>query len=336
MKNKFILGLILGIFLIGLVSAGITGYLAQRQSISDSEITATLQKVYGDGTVAVAVTDTTGAIETVTAVAGETVTTSTGVQIEVGAVRRGLFKRGAEISVTPSEEKVKCGVNSYSLNGELCGNELYRGAFVECYDGSTQNMGDPTSCKSPTQWENYAKQFCEGKCSKVQDSHTHLSDVYTPEITFYLDSDKIKEALDGNGNIVYIPDYLAGGPGKGTLQIYDMKWYDEVSSTYKVTKVKQLALKVHCDKYTEFDLAVGGKYSLGLDYADGVEYQIIAEGVTNKVSGLSPKVGEYSLTIQEPFIDINGDLIDDEGIEKVVLQVTCARIEPTLHQFSLD
>ena len=72
MKNKYILGFILGIFLIGLVSAGITGYLTARQSISDSGITATLQGVDRTGTAVVKVENTrTGATENVQVSEGE-------------------------------------------------------------------------------------------------------------------------------------------------------------------------------------------------------------------------------------------------------------------------
>ena len=108
-------------------------------------------------------------------------------------------------------------------------------------------------------------------------------------------------------------------------------------STWKTTKMKQLDLSVFCNKNAKFDLLVGGMYTLGLDYTNDVEYQIIKEGVNN----VNPQVGgntfgEYLLTVQEPYTDINNDNIDDEGIQKIDMQVTCARIEPTLHQFNQD
>ena len=45
------------------------------------------------------------------------------------------------------------------------GEGSFRNAYMACYDGSTSNMGDPTSCKPSSTWQTYAKQFCQDKCS---------------------------------------------------------------------------------------------------------------------------------------------------------------------------
>lgn len=102
MKNKFILGLIFGVLLIGLVSAGITGYLTQGQNFSSDGISATLQGVSRDGVATVVVENTnTGATETVQVASGESALTSFG-EIQISGVRPGtLFRRpGAQIQVT--------------------------------------------------------------------------------------------------------------------------------------------------------------------------------------------------------------------------------------------
>ena len=106
MKNKFILGLILGIFLIGLVSAGITGYLTRGQTAMDSSgISATLTDVSRSGIASISVQTPSGR-ETVQVAEGETATTSEGVEISAANLRTGsLFRRaGAEIELNPVPE----------------------------------------------------------------------------------------------------------------------------------------------------------------------------------------------------------------------------------------
>ncbi|MBI2003911.1 hypothetical protein HYS72_00400 [Candidatus Pacearchaeota archaeon] len=93
MKNKFILGLILGIFLVGLVSAGITGYVIRGQSLSSDGVTATLQSVDRFGTATVVVKTPTGT-ESVQITEGRTATTSEGTTITASNLRTGsLFSR---------------------------------------------------------------------------------------------------------------------------------------------------------------------------------------------------------------------------------------------------
>ncbi len=109
MKNKFILGLILGIFLIGLVSASITGYLVSRGGgISDAGYTATLKKVEGT-TAIVSVQTPTGDTELVRVAEGETAKVGD-VEISASSLTRGtLFTRGGanvEIDVPKSASSV--------------------------------------------------------------------------------------------------------------------------------------------------------------------------------------------------------------------------------------
>jgi len=41
----------------------------------------------------------------------------------------------------------------------------FKYAYWECYNGEEQNQGGETSCKSSVTWQDYAEQFCKGKCN---------------------------------------------------------------------------------------------------------------------------------------------------------------------------
>ncbi len=103
MKNKIFLGLILGIFLIGLVSASITGYLVTRGGgIADGGYTAVLQKVEGT-TAIVSVQTPTGDTELVRVAEGKTAQVGAAT-ISASSLTRGtLFRRaGANIALNIS------------------------------------------------------------------------------------------------------------------------------------------------------------------------------------------------------------------------------------------
>lgn len=65
----------------------------------------------------------------------------------------------------------KVGVNTFSVNTS-CGDNLWRYAYYECYDGVSGTMGGPTSCKSPDVWSSYAQQACQGHSSCATPSPT--------------------------------------------------------------------------------------------------------------------------------------------------------------------
>ncbi len=359
-KNLIFGALLISILLISVVSAGITGYLTARQSISDSGITATLQGVDRTGTAVVKVENTrTGATENVQVSEGGSATTSEGVVIQASNLRQGTLLRRdrAQITVvTPSEEaesetSQECEKYSLKIDSTIFssfGNKItllqtepilvvsIDGQEYQPTKGKTFDLlsGETAAIEEINSEKTAVIKICHGAGSGgATATHTHLSDPYIQNTEFYMDPAQTQAALGGNQ--MSIPDYF--GTGKGTISIGDRNWYDEVSSTWKTTKMKQLDLSVFCNKNAKFDLAVGGMYTLGLDYTNDVEYQIIKEGVNN----VNPQVGgntfgEYLLTVQEPYTDINNDNIDDEGIQKIDMQVTCARIEPTLHQFNQD
>ncbi|MFA6427615.1 MAG: hypothetical protein WCW16_04190 [Candidatus Magasanikbacteria bacterium] len=58
----------------------------------------------------------------------------------------------------------KCGVNSYSVS-QNCGGSSYRQAKITCHDGSSYNLGGPTSCKPAKTWETYAQKQCYNRCA---------------------------------------------------------------------------------------------------------------------------------------------------------------------------
>jgi len=61
----------------------------------------------------------------------------------------------------------KCGVNTFSVNNE-CGVGAFKTMYVQCHDGYEEKQGGETSCKSSPQWQEYAKQTCENRCSNTK------------------------------------------------------------------------------------------------------------------------------------------------------------------------
>lgn len=74
----------------------------------------------------------------------------------------------ADGSVTACETKTieKCGVNTFSVFNQ-CEDNLFRNAYVACYDGFETNEGSNT-CKSSPEWQKFAKDFCNGHCKKIE------------------------------------------------------------------------------------------------------------------------------------------------------------------------
>ncbi len=107
MKNKYILGFILGIFLIGLVSAGITGYsitLSKSPVLDDNLGEASVTSVSRGGVATFEfVNPETEETEILFGKPGQILTTPSGVQVEVDTVKPGnLFRRpSAGITVVP-------------------------------------------------------------------------------------------------------------------------------------------------------------------------------------------------------------------------------------------
>ncbi len=65
---------------------------------------------------------------------------------------------------TPTQSVCKVGTNSFSTNTD-CGNGNTRYATYTCYDGFSGKLGDPTSCKSSSLWQQYAQDACKGRTS---------------------------------------------------------------------------------------------------------------------------------------------------------------------------
>ena len=47
----------------------------------------------------------------------------------------------------------------------VSGEKGFKYAYWECYNGEKQNQGGETSCKTSVTWQDYAEQFCLGKCN---------------------------------------------------------------------------------------------------------------------------------------------------------------------------
>ncbi|MBI3980733.1 hypothetical protein HY345_01925 [Candidatus Microgenomates bacterium] len=86
-------------------------------------------------------------------------------------------------SPEPTKKICKKGLNSFSVNTE-CSNNKFRYAEYTCYDGSKGKLGSETSCKTPGDWQAYAKKVCSDK-SSCKGSPTP-SKKLTPKPTKYL------------------------------------------------------------------------------------------------------------------------------------------------------
>lgn len=124
MKNKYILGAILGILLIGVVSASITGYIISGNAISADGYRAEVLNVDRSGVTTVRVEAPTGEIKTVTAGEGESVKVGEA-EISISNVNPRAFLRrgGAEvslnISVGPAPDAIPIGKEVVSLSCNL-------------------------------------------------------------------------------------------------------------------------------------------------------------------------------------------------------------------------
>jgi len=58
----------------------------------------------------------------------------------------------------------KCGVNTFAVNNE-CGLGAFKNAYIQCYDGSEENLGGESSCKSSETWQKYGQEICANRCS---------------------------------------------------------------------------------------------------------------------------------------------------------------------------
>mgnify|MGYP001610520755 CR=1 FL=1 len=134
MKNKYILGLILGIFLIGLVSAGITGYgitLNKAPVIDDNLGVASVTSVSRNSVATFEFANpTTGKTETLFGKPGQILTTSSGTRVEIATVKPGnLFRRpSAGINVLPQQASPVAGI----ANGTGVGTNLTNSSNTLC------------------------------------------------------------------------------------------------------------------------------------------------------------------------------------------------------------
>ncbi|MBI2056999.1 hypothetical protein HYT91_01975, partial [Candidatus Pacearchaeota archaeon] len=176
MKNKFILGLVLGMFLIGLVSAGITSYaitdLQKGKTAFAGDVQVQITDISRTGVVSVQVTDTqTGATERVAVTEGRTALTKFG-EVQVGAVRPASLFRKANVEsivVTPtaggaevtSQDAEECSANCqafterYKLDeGETIsiGSDTIMISFIDEDSVKFEVNGQPTELFSKNQW----------------------------------------------------------------------------------------------------------------------------------------------------------------------------------------
>jgi hypothetical protein len=65
---------------------------------------------------------------------------------------------------TPGSDGVKCGVNSYRVEGQ-CSEGSYQNMYARCQDGFQVEQGGITSCKPASVWSEYAATACANRCT---------------------------------------------------------------------------------------------------------------------------------------------------------------------------
>lgn len=93
-------------------------------------------------------------------------------------------------------KQIKCGVNTFKVQN-TCGADVYppvhSSAYVQCYDGYAQTLGDATSCKSSATWKQYADDICAKRCS----TDTIATSTPTISCPIYARSEQILRCKDG-------------------------------------------------------------------------------------------------------------------------------------------
>ena len=150
-------------------------------------------------------------------------------------------------------------------------------------------------------------------------THTHLSDYVLRKMGFEINADNYATALNEPNTWVSIP--ISGN---------DQEVSGSSASILISGGQMRLNAIVSCDSD---EVMLGGGYLIGGRNIPEATYKITMAGPKN-----SGTFGNgYKIEIFEPYIDITPqDNIDDEGIDGGFIYVTCAKIEPTLHEFGQD
>ncbi len=283
-KNLISLGLILGIFLIGFVSASISGYLVRGTAISDGGYTATLQKVT-DGIATIAVRTPEGATEFVRVAEGEKVKVGDA-EISASSLKKGtLFKRGgAEISVIPVEAKscscyVYVGANPQEVTAEV-GQKIYTldnsGHFTSSYFYGEDEM--------PTELDISNGLWAQSmNCERLTESLAGSGkQVYNMEQTLNILNDIERPVPFYSKECMGIPasseaspvakiatgteseeTLESGGDTKGHTHLVDYKYVTEKLNLKTQTKVyNEFTGKIDCVGFGKNYVVLGGGYIL--------------------------------------------------------------------------
>lgn len=85
-------------------------------------------------------------------------------KIEINMPKPVQISAPAPISVPePVSTPIKCGVINYKVCNE-CGLGVYKNVYVQCSDGSKIMLGEASSCKPATLWNQYANDACANHC----------------------------------------------------------------------------------------------------------------------------------------------------------------------------
>ena len=166
----------------------------------------------------------------------------------VGPITRAKLNSlyGCKTQVCTMEAKL-CpdGVTYVSRQGSNCefaecptttDKSFFRNMSAACYDGSTTNMGDPTSCKPSSLWQTYADQFCKDKCSVITGKcgvnsfsvNNPCSDAsQQPSITVTSpNGGETWQLADSIMNSVYTVKYTSSGLSKNDIATTYLKFSD--------------------------------------------------------------------------------------------------------------
>ena len=346
-KKNLVILLFVGVLMVSFVSAGwFTGYTLKEgktQSFDVDNVVVTVTNVDRSGVASIDVKNSgTGVVETIKT-SGGSVTTSSGVKVDVSNIKKSRFWKKASAIVAVDSKQYKkqtCTDSDVSflypngINPEVKGvviNLQGQEYFDYCQDsnlvyeyacnykgqvtGQTYPPWDVLNCPNGC-WNGVcnSQPFPSNVTNQTNVSsgmHNHLVDYYLEEVRFDIPGGNISNN-SYNQDIDIITSLGTTNPSSSAyVRIINIAG----------DLIKQIHVTVMCDPGY---VAIDGGYSLGGKYLWKSSYSVV-----NSVASL----GQYNLITMEPFTPygIGWDL---EGVEGGYASAICAKLENAVYPVS--
>ena len=367
-KKNLVILLFVGVLMVSFVSAGwFTGYTLKEgkaQFIEDVNLDVKITNIDREGVVSVDIKNPeTGKVETIKT-AGGSVTTPSGMQVDVSNIKKSRFlKRASAIVAVDSKQykKQACTDSDVSflypngINPEVQGVVIHTvaGTYGDyCQDSNLvyeyacnskgqvtgQTLNCPNGCWNgvcnsqpfPSNVTNQTNVSTYPIPSNVtnQTLHNHLVDREIRTMQFEIDSASYGLALNLSGSnwMTNLPGYNTNIPGnKAQIAIFNI-------GGKKMLRTQAL---VSCGPG---EVATGGGYNIGAANPTVVgaipqqgDYNVVMNAPLNSI--ISGAEG-WGIEIFEPYTDTNNDGLDDEGASGGWVYTICAKIESSQDQMT--